>query len=100
MGAGLSVGIGIGDWNKLLITLAKKVFTFWDKKTIEEIEEELGKTEGNLNKIVQEMNVLLQKCDESGRNLVQKCLDGLKEIDEKDKREPKKKRNIYRNVSI
>lgn len=91
VGAGLSVGIGIGDWNKLLITLAKKVFTFWDKKTIEEIEEELGKTEGNLNKIVQEMNVLLQKCDESGRNLVQKCLDGLKEIDEKDKREPKKK---------
>lgn len=28
VGAGLSAGIGIGDWNKLLITLAKKVLVY------------------------------------------------------------------------
>lgn len=91
VGAGLSAGIGIGDWNKLLITLAKKVFMFWDKKTIDEIEEKLGGTEGNLDKRVQEMDVLLQQCGERGRNLVQDSLDGLKEIDKKDRSEDGKK---------
>lgn len=91
VGAGLSVGIGVGDWNKLIITLAKKVFTFWDKKTIDEIEEKLDKTKGNLDRIVQEMDVLLQECDEKDRKLVQDSLDGLKKIDEKDRRKPEQK---------
>lgn len=91
VGAGLSAGIGVGDWNRLIIALAKKVFAFWDKKTIEEIEKKLSETEGNLDKIVQEMDVLLQECNEKCRTLIQESLDGLKKIDEKDRRRPEQK---------
>lgn len=84
IGAGLSVGIGVGDWNTMLYSLQKSIFR--DKYGIDSLTDTLESEKNKLN--------------DDEKAIVEEYLKKLEKIDEEDRRDNNIKEHIAERIKI